>query len=163
GGDPGIDGLAESLVGAGYERVDRVEERGQMAVRGGLIDVFPTTGREPLRVEFFGDEIESIRAFSPFTQRALRQVESATVYPPASRGGGAVRTGRAMPRFSSARPGGGGPRASSLALSPRPSRTRPSSCGSRTTYGPSGATRAARSSPWTTRPSSIRSRRASRM
>src|SRR5690348_6186134 len=85
GGDPGIEGLAESLVGAGYERVDRVEERGQIAVRGGLIDVFPTTGREPLRVEFFGDEIESIRAFSPFTQRALRQVESATVYPAAER------------------------------------------------------------------------------
>jgi transcription-repair coupling factor (superfamily II helicase) len=85
GADPGIEGLAESLVGAGYERVDRVEERGQMAVRGGLIDVFPTTGREPLRVEFFGDEIESIRAFSPFTQRALRQVESATVYPAAER------------------------------------------------------------------------------
>ena len=85
GGDPGIDGLAASLVAAGYERVDRVEERGQLAVRGGLIDVFPTTGREPLRVEFFGDEIESIRAFSPFTQRALRQVESATIYPAAER------------------------------------------------------------------------------
>ncbi len=85
GGDPGIEGLVGSLTGAGYERVDRVEERGQMAVRGGLIDVFPTTGREPLRVEFFGDEIESIRAFSPFTQRALRQVESARVYPAAER------------------------------------------------------------------------------
>ncbi len=85
GGDPGIDGLAASLVAAGYERADRVEERGQLAVRGGLIDVFPTTGREPLRVEFFGDEIESIRAFSPFTQRALRQLESATIYPAAER------------------------------------------------------------------------------
>ena len=60
---------------AGYERVERVEERGQFAVRGGLVDVFPTTGREPLRIELFGDEIEQIRAFSPFTQRALRQVE----------------------------------------------------------------------------------------
>src|SRR5437016_1832641 len=61
-------GLAEELVLVGYERVDRVEDRGQFAVRGDLIDVFPTTGREPLRVEFFGDEIESARAFSPFTQ-----------------------------------------------------------------------------------------------
>ena len=50
-----------------------------------MIDVFPTTGREPLRVELFGDEIEQIRAFSPFTQRALRQVETATVYPAAER------------------------------------------------------------------------------
>ena len=66
---------------AGYERVERVEERGQFAVRGGLVDVFPTTGREPLRIELFGDEIEQIRAFSPFTQRALRQVDEATIYP----------------------------------------------------------------------------------
>src|SRR5258707_9956480 len=43
-------------------RVERVDDRGHFAVRGGLIDVFPTTGREPLRIEFFGDEVESIRA-----------------------------------------------------------------------------------------------------
>src|SRR6516225_903576 len=85
GGSPGIEQLAEDLVASGYQRVDRVEERGQIAVRGGLVDVFPTTGREPLRVEFFGDEIESIRAFSPFTQRALREVQDATVFPAAER------------------------------------------------------------------------------
>ncbi|HUK45764.1 MAG TPA: transcription-repair coupling factor [Gaiellaceae bacterium] len=85
GASPGIDWLAENLVAAGYERVERVEERGQLAVRGGLIDVFPTTGREPLRIELFGDEIESIRAFSPFTQRALREVVEAVIYPAAER------------------------------------------------------------------------------
>jgi transcription-repair coupling factor (superfamily II helicase) len=85
GDEPGIDLLAEELASAGYERVERVEERGQFAVRGGLVDVFPTTGREPLRIELFGDEIEQIRAFSPFTQRALRQVTEATVYPAAER------------------------------------------------------------------------------
>jgi transcription-repair coupling factor (superfamily II helicase) len=85
GDEPGIDGLTESLALAGYERVERVEERGQFAVRGGLVDVFPTTGREPLRIELFGDEIEQIRAFSPFTQRALRQVEAATIFPAAER------------------------------------------------------------------------------
>jgi transcription-repair coupling factor (superfamily II helicase) len=85
GDEPGIDSLAEHLASAGYERVERVEERGQFAVRGGLVDVFPTTGREPLRIELFGDEIEQIRAFSPFTQRALRQVEEATIYPAAER------------------------------------------------------------------------------
>jgi transcription-repair coupling factor (superfamily II helicase) len=47
--------------------------------------VFPTTGREPLRVEFFGDEIEQVRAFSPFTQRALHPVEDAVVYPASER------------------------------------------------------------------------------
>jgi transcription-repair coupling factor (superfamily II helicase) len=83
--EPGIDGLAEAFALAGYERVDRVEERGQFAVRGGIVDVFPTTGREPLRVELFGDEIESIRAFSPFTQRALHAVETAVVYAAAER------------------------------------------------------------------------------
>jgi transcription-repair coupling factor (superfamily II helicase) len=85
GDEPGIDSLAEHLALAGYERVDRVEERGQFAVRGGIIDLFPTTGRDPLRIELFGDEIEAIRAFSPFTQRALRPLEGATVYPAAER------------------------------------------------------------------------------
>jgi transcription-repair coupling factor (superfamily II helicase) len=85
GAAEGLEALAEQLALAGYDRVDRVQERGQFAVRGGLVDVFPTTGRDPLRVEFFGDEIEAIRAFSPFTQRALHDVESAIVYPAAER------------------------------------------------------------------------------
>ena len=85
GAEPGLDGLAESLALAGYERVDRAEERGQFAVRGGLVDVFPTTGREPLRVELYGDEIEQVRAFSPFTQRALHPVEGAVIYPAVER------------------------------------------------------------------------------
>ncbi|HEU5490212.1 MAG TPA: transcription-repair coupling factor [Gaiellaceae bacterium] len=76
-----LDTLVEELALAGYERVERVEERGQIAVRGGLVDVFPSTGREPLRVEFFGDDVEQIRAFSPFTQRALHQVVDAAIYP----------------------------------------------------------------------------------
>jgi len=85
GDEPGIDALAEHLASAGYERVERVEERGQFAVRGGLVDVFPTTGREPFRIELFGDEIEQIRAFSPFTQRALRTVDAAKIYPAGER------------------------------------------------------------------------------
>src|SRR5581483_10896735 len=83
--EPGVEGLSESLALAGYERVERVDDRGRFAVRGGIVDVFPTTGREPLRVEFFGDEIESVRAFSPFTQRALHPVSEATLYPAAER------------------------------------------------------------------------------
>jgi transcription-repair coupling factor (superfamily II helicase) len=85
GAEHGVEGLSEELALAGYDRVERVDDRGQFAVRGGLIDVFPTTGREPLRIEFFGDEVESIRAFSPFTQRALHPVETSTIYPAAER------------------------------------------------------------------------------
>jgi transcription-repair coupling factor (superfamily II helicase) len=80
-----IDELAERIALAGYERVERTDERGQFAVRGGILDVFPTTGREPLRIEFFGDEVEQIRAFSPFTQRALRPVDVCVVYPATER------------------------------------------------------------------------------
>jgi transcription-repair coupling factor (superfamily II helicase) len=85
GEEPGLDGLAAALALAGYSRVERAEERGQFAVRGGILDVFPSTGREPLRVEFFGDEIEAVRAFSPFTQRALHAVADAVVYPATER------------------------------------------------------------------------------
>jgi transcription-repair coupling factor (superfamily II helicase) len=85
GAEVSLESLAEALALAGYERVERADERGQFAVRGGLVDVFPTTGREPLRVEFWGDEIEGIRAFSPFTQRALHDVVEATIYPAAER------------------------------------------------------------------------------
>jgi transcription-repair coupling factor (superfamily II helicase) len=85
GDEPGVDGLADALALAGYERVERVDERGQFAVRGGIVDVFPSTGREPLRVELFGDEIEQVRAFSPFTQRALHAADNAVVYPAAER------------------------------------------------------------------------------
>jgi transcription-repair coupling factor (superfamily II helicase) len=85
GEEVSLEQLSETLALAGYERVERADERGQFAVRGGLVDVFPTTGREPLRIEFWGDEIEQMRAFSPFTQRALHPVESATVYPAAER------------------------------------------------------------------------------
>jgi transcription-repair coupling factor (superfamily II helicase) len=85
GDESGIEAVTEHLALAGYERVERAEERGQIAVRGGIVDVFPTTGREPLRIEFFGDEIEQIRAFSPFTQRALHPVEDAVIYPATER------------------------------------------------------------------------------
>ena len=85
GDEIAIDVLAGRIALAGYERVERADERGQLAVRGGILDVFPTTGREPLRLEFFGDEIEQIRAFSPFTQRALRPLQKCVVYPAVER------------------------------------------------------------------------------
>jgi transcription-repair coupling factor (superfamily II helicase) len=81
GDELGIDALADASAVAGYERVERAEERGQFAVRGGIVDVYPATGREPVRIEFLGDEVEAIRAFSPFTQRALWHRAKAGVCP----------------------------------------------------------------------------------
>ncbi len=72
---------AEQLVAAGYERVDQVEERGQFAVRGGLLDVFPVTADSPVRVDLFGDEIDSLRWFSTFTQRSLGETEEVEIAP----------------------------------------------------------------------------------
>ncbi len=63
--------VAELLAGAGYERVEQVDDRGQFAVRGGILDVFGATEDRAARIELFGDEIESIRWFSTFTQRSL--------------------------------------------------------------------------------------------
>ena len=83
-GDPrSLEEISRELAGAGYERVERAEERGQFAVRGGLVDVFPASGHDPLRIELFGNEIEQMRAFSPFTQRTLHEVEEVLVQPAA--------------------------------------------------------------------------------
>ena len=63
--------VAAALARAAYERVDMVERRGEFAVRGGIVDVFAPTDPHPTRVEFFGDEVESIRPFSVADQRSL--------------------------------------------------------------------------------------------
>jgi transcription-repair coupling factor (superfamily II helicase) len=75
--------LAEQLVAAGYERVDQVDDRGQFAVRGGLVDLYPATEERAVRVDLFGDEIESLRWFSTFTQRSLGEAEQIEVAPAA--------------------------------------------------------------------------------
>jgi transcription-repair coupling factor (superfamily II helicase) len=62
------DALAERLVALGYARTDVVEHRGEFAVRGGVLDVFPGTARRPVRLEYWGDLIESIRTFVPSSQ-----------------------------------------------------------------------------------------------
>ena len=71
--------LMQKLSTAGYERVPVVGERGQFARRGGILDFFSWNGEEPLRVEFFDDEIESIRAFDIHTQASVRRMEKASV------------------------------------------------------------------------------------
>jgi transcription-repair coupling factor (superfamily II helicase) len=75
--------VAVLLADAGYERVDQVEERGQFAIRGGILDVYPATEERAVRVELFGDEIESLRWFSIFTQRSLGDAERVELAPAA--------------------------------------------------------------------------------
>ena len=68
--------LVERLVTLGYERVDLVERRGQLAVRGGILDVFPPTSEHALRVEFWGDEVEEVRNFAVTDQRSLELADA---------------------------------------------------------------------------------------
>ena len=74
---------AELLAEAGYERTDQVEARGQFALRGGILDVFGATEDRAARLELFGDEIESIRWFSTFTQRSLGEADALELSPAA--------------------------------------------------------------------------------
>jgi transcription-repair coupling factor (superfamily II helicase) len=74
---------AADLAAAGYERVDQVSERGQFALRGGLLDVFPATEERAVRVDMFDIEIESLRWFSTFTQRSLGDVQEVEIAPAA--------------------------------------------------------------------------------
>ena len=69
------------LVERGYERVERVEEKGQIALRGGILDVYCPTAASPWRLEFFDDEIDSIRSFSPETQRSTEKADEAFFAP----------------------------------------------------------------------------------
>jgi transcription-repair coupling factor (superfamily II helicase) len=78
-----LDECAAELVSAGYERTDQVEERGQFALRGGLLDVFPATEERAVRVDMFDVEIESLRWFSTFTQRSLGDVQEVEIAPAA--------------------------------------------------------------------------------
>ncbi len=81
GGRLDSDDLGRRLAELGYRRVDLVAEVGDFAVRGGLIDLFPPGAADPLRVDLFGDEVESLRDFDVTTQRSLVERESARLLP----------------------------------------------------------------------------------
>ena len=66
--------LIESLIGFGYERVDQVESIGQFSARGGIVDIFPINNKVPIRLELFGDEVDSLREFDPITQRSINSI-----------------------------------------------------------------------------------------
>ncbi|MHB1420241.1 MAG: transcription-repair coupling factor [Bacillota bacterium] len=75
------DELLNYLINQGFERVDTVESPGHFSVRGGIMDIYPLPARQPLRVEFFDDEVESIRVFDVGTQRSLSPIDSITLTP----------------------------------------------------------------------------------
>src|SRR5918997_2746859 len=82
GDEADLEDVADRLVGAAYARVDMVERRGEFAVRGGILDVFPPTEDHPLRVEFWGDEVTEIRWFAVSDQRSLEIAEHGLWAPP---------------------------------------------------------------------------------
>jgi transcription-repair coupling factor (superfamily II helicase) len=73
--------LVQQLSGLGYERTDTVAEHGEYAVRGSLIDVFPAGAEQALRLDFFGDEIDSLRRFDPADQRSTDKADAFTLMP----------------------------------------------------------------------------------
>jgi transcription-repair coupling factor (superfamily II helicase) len=77
--DPQI--LAEQFVEAGYTREDPVDEHGEFCIRGGIVDVFPPGDAEPIRIEFVGDSVESLRRFDPSSQRSTVTLDQAIILP----------------------------------------------------------------------------------
>ena len=94
------------LVSAGYERVQLVEARGQCALRGGILDVYPVGMPNALRLEFFDDEIDSLRTFDVMTQRSVSMLEKARIYPAGETllaGSDALRAAQALKHLLRAR------------------------------------------------------------
>ena len=73
--------LADLLADAGFTREDPVEEHGSFAIRGGIVDIFPAAAAEPVRLEFVGDMVESLRRFDPSTQRSTGATDHLVVVP----------------------------------------------------------------------------------
>ena len=73
--------VSKKLIQSGYERVEMVEGKGQFALRGGILDVFPTCSAYPYRIELFGDEIDSIRTFNTESQRSIDKVKKIEMFP----------------------------------------------------------------------------------
>jgi transcription-repair coupling factor (superfamily II helicase) len=82
GQDAGFEEIIDGLVEIGYTRTDMVTRRGEIAVRGGILDVFPPTEEHPLRVEFWGDSVEEIRYFGVADQRSLHAAADGLWAPP---------------------------------------------------------------------------------
>ncbi len=81
GGDIPIDSLADKLVSAGYVRSEQVGGQGQFAIRGGIVDFFPPQSSSPVRIEFWGDTVDSISEFEPDSQRRTKNQKSVRITP----------------------------------------------------------------------------------
>ncbi|MBO6015524.1 MAG: transcription-repair coupling factor, partial [Lachnospiraceae bacterium] len=73
--------LAEDLVKIGYEKCAQVEGRGQFSIRGGIVDIFDVTKDNPIRIELWGDEVESIRSFDVLSQRSIEELDDSMIFP----------------------------------------------------------------------------------
>jgi len=80
-----LERMLEAWVGAGYVPTTIVVEPGQFARRGGIVDVFPTAAEQPVRVELFGDDVETLRQFDPATQRSGERLAEVVSGPRARR------------------------------------------------------------------------------
>lgn len=76
-----LDELARYFLQAGYERIDMVEGKGQFSIRGGIIDFYPPSEENPIRIEFFDDEIDSIRYFDVMSQRSINKITGVRLSP----------------------------------------------------------------------------------
>ncbi|MNO62911.1 Transcription-repair-coupling factor [compost metagenome] len=81
GGTLKLDSFLNEMIELGYERVERVESRGEMSIRGGIIDFYPLTSALAYRVELFDDEVDSIRTFDPADQRSVDQIKNVRITP----------------------------------------------------------------------------------
>ena len=81
-GDPlDLGELSEKLVSCGYEKAAEADAAGQFAVRGGIIDIFPLTMENPVRIELWGDEVDSVREFDAMSQRSIEKLDGVSIYP----------------------------------------------------------------------------------
>ena len=76
-----LEELTKHLVELGYEKNYQAETMGEFSVRGGILDIFPLTEDNPFRIEFWGDEVDSIRSFDAESQRSIENLEEITIYP----------------------------------------------------------------------------------
>ena len=82
--------LGDLLADAGFTREDPVDEHGEFCVRGGIVDYFPAGADNPIRVEFVGETIESIRRYDPSTQRSIETLDQSAVVPLTEKSGSAT-------------------------------------------------------------------------
>ena len=81
GDELSLDLVKTQLVRMGYEKEYQVETMGQFALRGGILDIFPLTEENPIRIEMWGDEIDTIRTFDTESQKSIENIDEITIYP----------------------------------------------------------------------------------